>query len=120
MCAIRVNDAWRSVSLCPDSIGTKLGGKPGGKKPFKPYNNTERKGRPWKGGDGDKKQQKFAFSKAGNGPQKRKLPHFKGKNEEDSGEGEKRSAAKCYMSHDAELKVTEHTQIGYLVSKDAQ
>ncbi|TKS84135.1 Pumilio -like protein 3 [Collichthys lucidus] len=70
-----------------DSIGAKLGGKPGGKKPFKPYNNTERKGRPWKGGDGDKKQQKFAFSKAGNGPQKRKLPHFKGKNEEDGGEG---------------------------------
>ncbi|XP_033502042.2 pumilio homolog 3 [Epinephelus lanceolatus] len=53
-----------------DSIGTKLGGKPGGKpggkKPFKPYNNTERKGRPVKG------------------PQKRKMP-FKGKNKEEGG-----------------------------------
>lgn len=77
----------RRVSLCPDSIGTKLGGKPGGKKPFKPY-NTERKSRPGKGGDGGKKQHTFAFSKAGNGPQKRKLP-FKAKREEDEGEGEK-------------------------------
>ncbi|XP_049908248.1 pumilio homolog 3 [Epinephelus moara] len=51
-----------------DSIGTKLGGKPGGKKPFKPYNNTERKGRP------------------GKGPQKRKMP-FKGKNKEEGGGG---------------------------------
>ncbi|KAI3361929.1 hypothetical protein L3Q82_012280 [Scortum barcoo] len=72
-----------------DSIGTKLGGKPGaksgGKKPFKPYNNTERKSRPGKGGDGDKKQQKFGFSKPGKGPQKRKMP-FKVKNKED-GEG---------------------------------
>ncbi|XP_049460620.1 pumilio homolog 3 [Epinephelus fuscoguttatus] len=55
-----------------DSIGTKLGGKPGGKpggkKPFKPYNNTERKGR------------------LGKGPQKRKMP-FKGKNKEEGGGG---------------------------------
>ncbi|XP_041816220.1 pumilio homolog 3 isoform X2 [Chelmon rostratus] len=73
-----------------DSIGAKLGGKPGskpgGKKPSKPYNNTERKSRPGKGGDGPKKQQKFAFSKAGKGPQKRKLP-FKMKKEEEQGEG---------------------------------
>ncbi|XP_074473546.1 pumilio homolog 3 isoform X2 [Sebastes fasciatus] len=67
-----------------DSMGTKLGGKPGGKpggkKPFKPYNNAERKGRP--GGDGGK----FAFSKGGTGPQKRKMT-FKGKNKEEEGEG---------------------------------
>ncbi|XP_070706418.1 pumilio homolog 3 [Pempheris klunzingeri] len=69
-----------------DSIGTKLGGKPGGKKPFKPY-NTEKKGRLGKGGDGGNKQNKFAFSKGGNGPQKRKLPPFKGKNKGGEGEG---------------------------------
>ncbi|XP_042365138.1 pumilio homolog 3 [Plectropomus leopardus] len=65
-----------------DAIGTKLGGKPGGKKPFKPYNNTERKGKPGKGGDGGNKERKFAFSKAGTGPPKRKAP-FKGKYKED-------------------------------------
>ncbi|XP_076613342.1 pumilio homolog 3 [Chaetodon auriga] len=72
-----------------DSIGTKLGGKPGGKpgskKPSKPYNNTEKKSRPGKGGDG-KKQHKFAFSKDAKGPQKRKLP-FQKKKEEEQGEG---------------------------------
>uniref|UniRef100_A0A3Q3C151 Pumilio RNA-binding family member 3 n=1 Tax=Haplochromis burtoni TaxID=8153 RepID=A0A3Q3C151_HAPBU len=31
------------VSFCPDSTGTKFGGKPGSKKPFKQYNNAERK-----------------------------------------------------------------------------
>ncbi|XP_040013159.1 pumilio homolog 3 [Xiphias gladius] len=70
-----------------DSIGTKLGGKPGGKpggkKPFKPYNNTERKSRPGKGRDGGKKEHKFAFSKAGNGPNKRKLHPVR--DEEDGG-----------------------------------
>lgn len=34
------------VDFCPDSIGTKLGGKPGskpgGKKPFKPYNKDKK------------------------------------------------------------------------------
>ncbi|XP_034565560.1 pumilio homolog 3 [Notolabrus celidotus] len=68
-----------------DSIGTKLGGKPGGKpggkKPFKPYNS-----RPGKSGDGGKKQQKFGFSKAGTGPQKRKMAPFKARNKEE-GEG---------------------------------
>lgn len=71
-------------------MGTKLGGKPGskpgGKKPFKPYNNAERKSRPGKGGDGGKKQHKLAFSKDGKGPQKRKLPPFKVKREEEEGE----------------------------------
>ncbi|KAM7369352.1 hypothetical protein PAMP_013626 [Pampus punctatissimus] len=65
-----------------DSIGTKLGGKPGGKKPFKPYNNTDRKGKPGKSGDGGKK---FGFSKDGNGPKKRKIPHSKAKDEEGGG-----------------------------------
>ncbi|MEQ2281292.1 hypothetical protein AMECASPLE_028771, partial [Ameca splendens] len=55
-----------------DSSGTKFGGKPGGKKPFKPYKNTEKKTRPGKANDGGRK---LGFSKAGKGPQgKRKLP----------------------------------------------
>ncbi|XP_026154227.1 pumilio homolog 3 [Mastacembelus armatus] len=68
-----------------DSIGTKLGGKPGGKpgskKPFKPY-NTE-KSRLGKSKDGDKKEHKFAFSKGGKGPKKRKLLPVKEQESED-------------------------------------
>ncbi|XP_068430849.1 pumilio homolog 3 isoform X1 [Clinocottus analis] len=67
-----------------DSMGTKLGGKPGGKKPYKPFNSTERKGRPM-GGVGGKKEHK-SFSKPGMGPKKRTTP-FKAKNEEDEVEG---------------------------------
>lgn len=81
------------LSLRPDSIGTKFGGKPGGKpgskKPFKPYNNTEKKSRPGKGRDGGKKEQKFAFSKAGMGQKKRKLSSA---NDGEEGGGEKTSA----------------------------
>ncbi|XP_033981846.1 pumilio homolog 3 [Trematomus bernacchii] len=66
-----------------DSMGTKLGGKPPGKKPFKAYDNTG--GKPWKGGNGGNKDYKPAFSKAGPGQQKRKMP-FKAKHEEE-GEG---------------------------------
>lgn len=82
------------ISFCPDSIGTKLGGKPGskqgGKKPFKPYNNTEKKSRPWKGKDSGTKEQKFSFSKAGKmSPGKRKLQAVKDNEEE--GEGEETS-----------------------------
>ncbi|XP_045922379.1 pumilio homolog 3 [Micropterus dolomieu] len=69
-----------------DSIGTKLGGKPGGKKPFKPYNSTEKKSRPGKGGDGGKTKHKFAFSKVDKGPQKRKQS-FKAKKDGEEGEG---------------------------------
>ncbi|MEQ2256089.1 hypothetical protein ILYODFUR_020747 [Ilyodon furcidens] len=55
-----------------DSSGNKFGGKPGGKKPFKPYKNTEKKTRPGKANDGGRK---LGFSNAGKGPQrKRKLP----------------------------------------------
>lgn len=94
-----------SPSLRPDSIGTKFGGKPGhkpgGKKPFKPYNSTEKKNRPGKGGDAGKKQNKFVVSKAGNVQQKRKLP-FKGKKEGGEGgegEGEKTCARlQCSLS----------------------
>ncbi|XP_017295970.1 pumilio homolog 3 isoform X2 [Kryptolebias marmoratus] len=57
-----------------DSIGTKLGGKPGGKKPFKPYKTTEKR-RPGKARDGGGKEHKSGFSKGG----KRKL------SEEDGG-----------------------------------
>lgn len=69
-----------------DSIGTKLGGKSGGKKPFKPYNSAEKKSRPGKGGDGGKTKHKFAFSKVDKGPQKRK-PSFKAKKDGEEGEG---------------------------------
>ncbi|XP_038589804.1 pumilio homolog 3 [Micropterus salmoides] len=69
-----------------DSIGTKLGGKPGGKKPFKPYNSAEKKSRPGKGGDGGKTKHKFAFSKVDKGLQKRK-PSFKAKKDGEEGEG---------------------------------
>ncbi|XP_030006962.1 pumilio homolog 3-like [Sphaeramia orbicularis] len=53
-----------------DSIGTKLGGKPGGKKPFKAYNSTEKKNR-----DGNNRERKF--TKTDKGTKKRKLPHGK-------------------------------------------
>lgn len=69
-----------------DSIGTKLGGKSGGKKPFKPYNSAEKKSRPGKGGDGGKTKHKFAFSKVDKGTQKRK-PSFKAKKDGEEGEG---------------------------------
>lgn len=72
------------VSFCPDSTGTKFGGKPGSKKPFKQYNNAERKSRPGKGRDGDKRQTKFSFSKGG----KRKLTDAK----DEGGEGKEISA----------------------------
>ncbi|XP_027881673.1 pumilio homolog 3 isoform X2 [Xiphophorus couchianus] len=49
-----------------DLAGTKFGGKPGAKKPFKPYKNTEKKSRPGKPNDG----RKPGFSKA----EKRKRP----------------------------------------------
>lgn len=65
-----------------DSIGTKLGGKPGGKKPFKPFNSTERKGKPGKSGDGGKREYKPGFSKDGKGLNKRKMSQFKAKDEE--------------------------------------
>ncbi|KAM3599945.1 uncharacterized protein V6R79_014221 [Siganus canaliculatus] len=59
-----------------DSIGTKFGGKPSGKKPFKPSNKTAPKDKFRKGGDGGNKQNKFAFSKD-KGLQNRKRPPFK-------------------------------------------
>uniref|UniRef100_A0A3Q2VIL7 Pumilio RNA-binding family member 3 n=1 Tax=Haplochromis burtoni TaxID=8153 RepID=A0A3Q2VIL7_HAPBU len=52
--------------------GTKFGGKPGSKKPFKQYNNAERKSRPGKGRDGDKRQ-----TKSGPGAKKVKKDGFK-------------------------------------------
>nr|XP_043873223.1 pumilio homolog 3 [Solea senegalensis] len=54
-----------------DPNGTKLGRKPEGKKPFKPFNNT--KSRAGKGRDSGKKDERFAFSKAGAGQRKRKV-----------------------------------------------
>uniref|UniRef100_A0A7N8WJQ8 Pumilio RNA-binding family member 3 n=1 Tax=Mastacembelus armatus TaxID=205130 RepID=A0A7N8WJQ8_9TELE len=82
--------------------GTKLGGKPGGKpgskKPFKPY-NTE-KSRLGKSKDGDKKEHKFAFSKGGKGPKKRKLLPVK----EQESEGEKHMLSKNRQQRKKELK----------------
>jgi len=64
-------------------MGTKLGSKPGGKKPYKPLNNAEKKSRSM-GGAGSKEEHKFPSSKAGMGPQKRTM-QFKAKNEESEG-----------------------------------
>ncbi|XP_041825764.1 pumilio homolog 3 [Melanotaenia boesemani] len=66
-----------------DSTGTKFGGKqsskPGGKRPFKSHNNTEKKSKPGKARDGGKKEHKPAFQKAGKRPQgKRKHPGDEG------------------------------------------
>ncbi|TNN86389.1 Pumilio 3 [Liparis tanakae] len=71
-----------------DSMGTKLGSKPGGKKPYKPLNNSEKKST-LMGGAGSKKEHKFPSSKAGMGPQKRTM-QFKSKNEEGEGPVAKR------------------------------
>ena len=89
---LHFKQAFSLMCLTPDSIGTKFGGRPGskagGKRPFKPYNNTEKKGRPGKARDFNKKEYKSGYSKAGQGLQgKRKLPAAK--NEEDDAEGEK-------------------------------
>uniref|UniRef100_A0A3P8TS50 Pumilio RNA-binding family member 3 n=1 Tax=Amphiprion percula TaxID=161767 RepID=A0A3P8TS50_AMPPE len=90
----------RNISVHPDSIGTKLGGKPGnkpgGKKPFKPYNNSEKKSRPGKGGNAGKREQKFGFSKGGKGALgKRKMSTDKDEGEE----GEKTSLSfSCVFS----------------------
>lgn len=76
------------VLFCPDSLGTKPGGRPGsrpsGKKHFQPH--TDKKKRPWKDGDGGKKQNKFSISKASKGSQKRKLPPLKTTKEGEEGE----------------------------------
>lgn len=103
------------LSLCPDSIGTKLGGKPGGKpggkKPFKQYNNTERKSRPGKGRDGGKKEHKFAFSKAGNGPNKRKLHPVR---DEEDGGGEKTAAfGSLFLQKLVDYDVSLHILVPY-------
>ncbi|KAM4635244.1 pumilio homolog 3 isoform 2-T2 [Polymixia lowei] len=71
-----------------DSIGTKFGGKPAGKKPFKPYNNAQKKGTFGKTEDGGKNNPKFGFSKDRPGFNKRKLPH--GEEEEEAVSGYKR------------------------------
>uniref|UniRef100_A0A8C5GU48 PUM-HD domain-containing protein n=1 Tax=Gouania willdenowi TaxID=441366 RepID=A0A8C5GU48_GOUWI len=61
------------------TFGGKPGGKPGTKKPFKPYNSTERKGRAGKAKDGGK----FTFSKGG----KSSLGKRRANNVEEEGEG---------------------------------
>ncbi|XP_037548335.1 pumilio homolog 3 [Nematolebias whitei] len=66
-----------------DSTGTKLGGKPGGRKPFKPFKNSEK--RPGKTGVGGRKDLKPGVSKGakrklseeGGGPEAKKKRRFK-------------------------------------------
>ncbi|XP_035769155.1 pumilio homolog 3 isoform X1 [Neolamprologus brichardi] len=79
-----------------DSTGTKFGGKPGSKKPFKQYNNAERKSRPGKGRDGGKKQTKFSFSKGG----KRKLTGAKDEGGEGEGPGAKKVKKDGFKSNE--------------------
>lgn len=59
----------------PDSKATKFGGKPGGKKPYKPFNSAEKKSNPWKTGDNGKKPNRFIDGES----QKRKKPPLKSK-----------------------------------------
>lgn len=73
----------RACLFCPDSKATKFGGKPGGKKPYKPFNNAEKKKKPWKTGDHFNKQNRFMASVADGGSLKRKKPPKKG----EEGEG---------------------------------
>uniref|UniRef100_A0AAX7UMT5 PUM-HD domain-containing protein n=1 Tax=Astatotilapia calliptera TaxID=8154 RepID=A0AAX7UMT5_ASTCA len=64
------------VSFCPDSTGTKFGGKPGSKKPFKQYNNAERKSRPGKAfllEDGLQKQKLYFLFCVRSGPGAKKV-----------------------------------------------
>lgn len=80
----------RACLFCPDSKATKFGGKPGskpgGKKPYKPFNNAEKKNKPWKTGDHFNKQNRVIDSTADGGSQKRKKPPIKSKRgEEDEG-----------------------------------
>ncbi|XP_034047830.1 pumilio homolog 3 [Thalassophryne amazonica] len=66
-----------------DALGAKLGGKPGGKKPFKAFTNKDRK----RSGEG-KKSNKSTFSKGGTGLKNRKVPQNRKKSEErDPSEG---------------------------------
>lgn len=72
----------RACLLCPDSKETKFGGKagskPGGKKPYKSFNNAEKKYKTWKMGDHFKKQDRFIACSSDRGSQKRKKPPKKG------------------------------------------
>uniref|UniRef100_A0A3P9I4M6 Pumilio homolog 3 n=1 Tax=Oryzias latipes TaxID=8090 RepID=A0A3P9I4M6_ORYLA len=84
-----------------DSIGSKLGGKPGSKKPFKPLKNAEKPNGPRDRGN---KQHKAAFSRGGGVQQgKRKLPAFKNRKEKDDGPAAKR-AKKGEQLSEEELK----------------
>lgn len=77
----------KACLFCSDSKAAKFGGKPGskpgGRKPYKPFNNAEKKNKPWKAGDHFNKQNRFTASTADAGSQKRKKPPKKG----EEGEG---------------------------------
>uniref|UniRef100_H3CY95 Pumilio homolog 3 n=1 Tax=Tetraodon nigroviridis TaxID=99883 RepID=H3CY95_TETNG len=55
-------------------FGGKPGSKPGGKKPYKPFNNAEKKSKAWKTGEPFNKQKRLIGSAADGGSQKRKRP----------------------------------------------
>lgn len=82
-----------------ESISTKMQGKPGAKKPFKPY--SKEKSHTGKSGD---KQTTHKFSKNNRGVRKRKLPHGKGtKGERDDQGG---PASKKWKSGKPKQKLT--------------
>lgn len=66
-----------------DSIGTKLGGKPGGKKLFKAY-NTDKKNHP---GKSSERKMINKFSKVDKFTRKRKVPHGKVTEEQEENRG---------------------------------
>lgn len=72
------------LSDLSDSIGTKLGGKPGGKKLFKAY-NTDKKNHP---GKSSERKMINKFSKVDKFTRKRKVPHGKVTEEQEENRGE--------------------------------
>ncbi|TNM92401.1 hypothetical protein fugu_019413, partial [Takifugu bimaculatus] len=93
-----------------DSKATRFGGKPsskpGGKKPYKPFNSTEKKNKSWKPVDNGKKQNRFISSKTDGESQKRKKPPLKSKRGEEA-EG---PAAKKMKKGDFKPRMKEMTK----------
>ncbi|XP_056875712.1 pumilio homolog 3 isoform X1 [Takifugu flavidus] len=93
-----------------DSKATRFGGKPsskpGGKKPYKPFNSTEKKNKSWKPVDNGKKQNQFISSKTDGESQKRKKPPLKSKRGEEA-EG---PAAKKMKKGDFKPRMKEMTK----------
>lgn len=90
ICRLDVPDRYLTCLFCPDSKAARFGGRPGskagGKKPYKPFSNAEKKSKPRKTGDHFNKQSRVIASTADGGSQKRKRPPLKSKRGE-GGEG---------------------------------